>query len=721
MATTAQTKSRGRLRRAWDELVSKARIPGPGGVGFAGEFPDIATYNYDYLESFYKTNPWVNRAVKAISESIAALPLRLYREKRAKSGKIEREEVFDHEALALLDRPNPMQSQSELIRALVSNRALSGESWLYTDDGTAGQGDRPGTPIQLRSMRSMTIAPIPGKIELIKGYRYQGESGGTTVIRPHYIAGLRSWNPESDYRGLPPMEVAKRPALLQWYMTAHNTRFFQKGGYVGLYLTSPNVINKESRDSIEATLNKRYSGVDSRGGIPVVDNGAEFKNAIENAKDGDFINLDALAREQVLAVYGTPPVACGILDDASYANAWQQMKMFYQLTVAPLCDELTDALNHSWLYVFWPDEKGLYLQFDLSGVQWLGDDALTQSQVNASDVRVGIKTINEVRREKDLPPVDYGDDPPASVSGFGLGLGLSGGKESDIRRSGVDWVSKSTFDLRRARQKEVDRRIQSDVPLMSKFMIGYWTGQEARIIEALNKYGSKSGHIPTGTVEAIIETGMLPQVATVRKIDSGDLQGIFDYEYEAELLRKSAAPLIEKVVARVAKQSLIDIGSDVVFNVQDPRVTVFLANKTFQMARDVNAYTQHVIHEILIDATLDNSTVDQVASRIRSSFEEFERYRALRVARTEMAAAHNGGAIEAYDQGGVAGKGWASVIDDVTRESHIELDGMEIPLRDDFVTDDGHHLQAPGIGGAGSDVGDVVNCRCAVYAVAELT
>ena len=271
----------------------------------------------------------------------------------------------------------------------------------------------------------MTIAPIPDKINLIKGYRYQGESGATTTIEPHYIAGVKSWNPESDYRGLPPMEVARRPALLEYYMQAHNTRFFQKGGYVGLYVHSPNPFSPETRAAFEATMRKRFQGVNSEGGIPILDNGAEFKNAIENAKDGDFIALDSMAREQVLATLGTMPVVCGILEDASYANAWQQMKMFYNLTVAPLCDELSDGLNHGWLYVFWPKDTGLYLQFDLSGVQWLGDDALTQAQVNASDVRVGIKTINEVRAEKDLAPVPYGDDTPPSVSGFGFGL--SGG------------------------------------------------------------------------------------------------------------------------------------------------------------------------------------------------------------------------------------------------------------------------------------------------------
>lgn len=712
MAATIQTQ--GRLKRVWDALF-KAYLPGPGGVGFVGEFPDIATYNYNYLESFYKTNPWVNRAVKAIAEAIAALPLRLYKETRSSGGEIEREEIFDHEALVLLEHPNPMQSQSDLIRGLVANRALSGESWLFTDDGTAGQGLKPGTPIQLRSMRSMTIAPIPDKLNLIKGYRYQGESGGTATILPHYIAGVKSWNPESDYRGLPPMEVAKRPALLQWYMTAHNTRFFQKGGYVGLYVTSAGAMQKDTRAAFEATMKKRFQGVQSEGGIPILDGGAEFKNAIESAKDGDFINLDRMAREQVLAVYGVPPVACGILEDASYANAWQQMKMFYQLTVAPLCDELSDALNHGWLNVFWPSEEGLYLQFDLSSVQWLGDDALTQMQVNTGYVRSGILTINDVREEMDREPVDYGDDPPPSMSGFGFGL--SGGSDADLRKSAVDWVSKAGYDLRRARQKEVDRRIEADVPLLSRFMIGYWTGEEARIIEALGKFGNKSGRVSDGTIDAIVETGRMPQVATIRKIDSADLPLIFDYEYEEAVLRKSVTPLIEKIVARAAKQSLLDIESDVVFNAQDPRVTSFLANKVFRMSRDVSTATQNMIHEILIDATLDNSTVDQIASRIRSTFEDFERYRALRVARTEMAGAHNGAALEAYDQSGIEMKGWASVIDDVTRESHIELDGMEIPLRDDFITSAGHHLQSPGVGGAGADAGDVANCRCAVYAV----
>lgn len=673
--------------------ATKAFYPGPGGAGYVGEIPEKAVYPYQLLDTHYQTNPWVNRCVTVIANSVAALPLGLYKETISK-GKPKRSPVLKHDALALMNRPNPLTTGRDYKREMASESVMYGEVWQYTDDGTEGKGGKPGKPKELRLFKSQHIAPIPGKLKLIDGYEYMHNSEAIKIA-PHYIAATRIWNPQNSYRGLPPMQVARESSLLQYYMRRHNRRVFENGTFFGLYMHTDAPLTKDVADTIAEHIKKEYSGVNNPKKFPILYGGFDIKNATTNAIDGDFINIGKYGREETLVVFGVPPVAVGVLDYANYANTWQQMKMFYELTIMPLCEMLADMLN-AWLRTFWPDETDLYWQFDYSGIKFLGEEAESADRIASAQVRDGRMTINEWRASVDLPPVEWGDEPPPSLSGL---FGLSGVSSAGVSEKTL-WIKKgSDYETRRARWAAADKRVQADVPLYSKLMLAHWEDQKQRILSKLRGYSASATKSKGKDIAKALPTA----------------EDLFDSDYEARQLAKAARPLIARVVERAGKQRLVDIGSSVEFNVTDTRVEAFVQNKTFRMSRDVTLFTQKAIREIIVDAVVNQLDINQIASRITETFEDFERYRALRVARTESVGAHNGAAIEAYDQGGVEKKGWAAIIDDATRDSHVEMDGVEVPLRDDFP----NGLSAPGVPGAtaGPDVvGELVNCRCTIYA-----
>lgn len=675
---------------------AKAFAPGPGGAGYVGEVPQRIEYAYPTLDSHYATNPWVNHPVSVISNAVAALPLKLYREALVR-GKPKRSEVLKHDAITLLNRPNELQTGRDYKRDMASELSMYGEAWNFTDDGTSGSGATPGKPKMIRLYKAQHIAPVPHPTKMLAYYSYMHNSQ-EIKIAPHYIASTRVWNPQSDYRGLPPMQVALNASLLLYYMRRYNKKFFQNGTFFGLYMWTEKVLNDPTLQRVKEQIKEEYGGVDNANKFPLLHGGFQVGNATTNAKDGEFIGIARWAREEVLAVFGVPPVAVGVMEYANYANTWQQMKMFYELTVMPLCEMMSDMLTQRWLRVFWPEEPDLYLQFDYSGVKFLGEEAESADRIASSRVRDGRLTINEWRAENDLPPVDWGDDAPASVGGFSFGLS----EKPNLEASKSLWLRKNAdYETRRARWAVANRRVEADMPLYSKMMIGHWADERQRLLSTLR------GYAPAFASSGPLNIDVQKAIPTA--------EDLFDLEAEAKALGRVARPLIRRVIERAAKQRLIDIGSDITFNVLDPKVQAFVEGKTLRMARDISQKTLREIREIMIDAVVNQLTVDQIASRITNTYDDFERYRALRVARTESVGAHNGAAIEAYDQGGVEKKGWAAVLDDATRESHAELDGEEIPLREDF----SNGLSAPGVPGrtAGPDVvGEVVNCRCTIYA-----
>ena len=85
---------------------------------------------------------------------------------------------------------------------------------------------------------------------------------------------------------------------------------------------------------------------------------------------------------------------------------------------------------------------------------------------------------------------------------------------------------------------------------------------------------------------------------------------------------------------------------------------------------------------------------------------------ATRNARTMVTGAENGGRQDSYEhlaeQGVVQKKVWIATADDRTRESHLELDGEEVDIDEEF----SNGLMYPG--DPAGDPAEVYNCRCSM-------
>ena len=107
----------------------------------------------------------------------------------------------------------------------------------------------------------------------------------------------------------------------------------------------------------------------------------------------------------------------------------------------------------------------------------------------------------------------------------------------------------------------------------------------------------------------------------------------------------------------------------------------------------------------------------EVQALVRSN--DFYRWQALRIARTESTTVANYAATQANQVTDyVMEKVWISARDGRTRRSppdkydHVYLDGKTVEPNDDFITETGQKLAYPG--DPKGAAGDIINCRCAV-------
>ena len=116
-----------------------------------------------------------------------------------------------------------------------------------------------------------------------------------------------------------------------------------------------------------------------------------------------------------------------------------------------------------------------------------------------------------------------------------------------------------------------------------------------------------------------------------------------------------------------------------------------------------------VVDRIAYAGFEEGLSIDKIAKSIMKDLNITEKYRAERIARTEVIGASNMSSHAGAQATGLdLEKEWIAFIDDKTRESHIEMNGQKIDMNATF----SNGLEVPGDPSGSAE--EVINCRCTV-------
>lgn len=181
-----------------------------------------------------------------------------------------------------------------------------------------------------------------------------------------------------------------------------------------------------------------------------------------------------------------------------------------------------------------------------------------------------------------------------------------------------------------------------------------------------------------------------------------------------KIFQKVGAPLFFGTLAESGNSAMRQVPKkgDDPFDMRNSEVLKWLKAKNFQFAFEVNKTTTKALRKSLEHGLIEGEGIPQLARRVNDIFTFSQRYRSVRIARTEVIGASNKGTLEGFKQTGVVKKKeWLATIDDVTRDEHIDLDGVEVPVDSPFP----NGLMHPG--DPSGDGGDIINCRCTMLPV----
>ena len=137
-----------------------------------------------------------------------------------------------------------------------------------------------------------------------------------------------------------------------------------------------------------------------------------------------------------------------------------------------------------------------------------------------------------------------------------------------------------------------------------------------------------------------------------------------------------------------------------------------------QRNRDNQARLARQLREHLAQSLIQGEAYGTAARRIKERM-DIGATNVLRIAHTEMHRTRQQAKLDSMEEGAKAGvvvkKMWVATVDDRTRDSHQELDGVTIGINEDFEGEEGSG-PAPGMMGSAEED---INCRCTMIEVVE--
>lgn len=345
----------------------------------------------------FHRNAIVYRCVRMIAEAAASVNWTIL------VNGIERR---GHPVEALIARPNPRESGTDLLEALYGYLLLAGNA--YCERIGAG-----GVPRELHVLRPDRMRAVPGPDGWPIAYEYQV---GARVSRFPLdgegmppLLHLRLFDPLDDHYGFAPLAAAEmsldmHDAASRWNKALLDNSARPSGALV--YGSGDANLSNDEFERLKTELETAFQGTGNAGRPILLEGGLDWKPLSLSPKDMDFLEARAGAAREIALAFGVPPLMLGFPGDNTHANYAEANRAFWRSTVLPLVQRTQGAMAH-WLQPAFGEE--LRFRPDLDAIEALaGEREALWRRVTAADFLTEDEKREAVgygRRDRPATPV----------------------------------------------------------------------------------------------------------------------------------------------------------------------------------------------------------------------------------------------------------------------------------------------------------------------------
>ena len=344
--------------------------------------------------------PTVYACVRLLAESIAALPLHLYRVTDDNGNK---EKARDHPLYKILYRqPNPEMTSFVFWETLMTHLLLWGNA--YAQIIRNGKNEivalYPLMPNKMSVDRDesgrLYYTYYRGSDEAIKNKEFAVTLQPLDVL---HIPGLGF----DGLVGYSPIAMAKNAIGMAIACEEYGAKFFANGAAPGGVLEHPGTIKDPQR--VRESWQSTFGGSGNANKIAVLEEGMKYTPIGISPEQAQFLETRKFQINEIARIFRVPPHMVGDLEKSSFSNIEQQSLEFVKYTLDPWVIRWEQSIQRSLLSA---DEKSRYfVKFNLEGL--LRGDYQSRMNGYAIGRQNGWMSANDIRELENLDRIPAED------------------------------------------------------------------------------------------------------------------------------------------------------------------------------------------------------------------------------------------------------------------------------------------------------------------------
>lgn len=338
----------------------------------------------------------VYACVRILAESLAQIPIKVYRRRPDGRGK---DDASDHPLYALLHdsgSPNDWQTSYEWKEGLQGHAALRGNGYSYIS--------RSGNKIlELLPLNPDRIRPQQDENFNVT-YLYIEPKGGQTVLKANEVFHIRGLGTDGVI-GYNPIQLQREALGLSKAAEKHGSKFLGNFAQPAGVLSMQETQAPEKMKQIREAYKEAVSG-DNAFKTLIVDGGMTWSKMTMTNEEAQFLETRKFQTQEIARMWRVPPHMIGDLERATFSNIEEQSLEFVIYTMMPWLKRWENRINKS-LFTQADRDKGFFAEFNLDAL--LRGDFETRVAGYGQLINWGIMSPNEARAKENMNPREGGD------------------------------------------------------------------------------------------------------------------------------------------------------------------------------------------------------------------------------------------------------------------------------------------------------------------------
>lgn len=334
--------------------------------------------------------------VRLLSESIASLPLSLYRKAERGKGKADDLPLYG----VLHDVPNPETDSFQFWQSFIANMLVYGRGYAEVVRDGAGRVAQLWniTTPYVRVQRNSST----GELEYVVT-----SSGEQFTLRKDQIFRV-DWFSMDALNAFKPLELAQNAIGLGEAAEEFASNYFKNGANVGGIIEWPDAMTDDQLEDYKKEIRKKYVGLSNTARLLFLEQGAKFQKVSNTPEEAQMLETRKFQVEEVARFYNVPLHMIGDLDHATFSNIEQMSLNYVIYTLRPYLVRIERAISAQLLTPL--DRRTLYSKFSVEGL--LRGSYLTRMQGYAQARQNGWMSANDIRNLEDMDaiPAEEGGD-----------------------------------------------------------------------------------------------------------------------------------------------------------------------------------------------------------------------------------------------------------------------------------------------------------------------